>query len=181
MKKLAVLFAVAVIVCFAASALKAQDTVTPQGNMAECNLFFGQVIDSTPSLNKDIFEDQVEDILYAGFFWANCIEPQLKNGKDVNIKYIYYTANAKPTEKEIKHIIKSATVFKDELEDYIEDQEPKKSTLHNAERYTFLKVQNLNLNKRQTLILKHANAKFRNDWKSGKIHIHIMTEQNQQK
>ncbi len=191
MKKLVILVAIAVIICFAAVLSKAQEAVQQeqqpdavsmqiQESMSECNLFFSQMLDHKMIFKTSAFEDQIEDVLNADFFWQTCIEQPLKNGQNITIKYIGYTADAKPTKKQIKRLLKSAAIFKDELEDYIEDQEPKDSFWHEAEKYILLKADSLNLEKVQKLKLNKENMKFNPSLKNGKIFIDVMTEKNQQ-
>ena len=82
---------------------------------------------------------------------------------------------------ELKRLIKSAAEFKDELENYIEEQEPENSPLHNAEKYIVLKADpDLVLDRHCQTMLKRENRKFKANSEQGKIFIHIKTEQNPQ-
>ncbi len=189
MKKLVILVTIAVIICFAAVLSKAQPiqqeqqnaaTMQIQESLSECNLFFSQMLDHKMIFKTSAFEDQIEDILNAGFFWQTCLEQQLKDGKNIIIKYTGYTAEAKPTKKQIKRLLKSAAIFKEELEDYIEDQEPKDSFWHQPEKYILLRADTLNLEKVQKLKLNKDNMEFNPSLNNGKIFIDVMTEQNQE-
>ena len=184
MKKLVILITIAVIVCFAATFLSAQDnTAAPQTVQmnANCRLSFSQVLNGKEDKSLKMFENRVEYFLEEGFFWEACLMETLQNKKNITVHYIGYTEGQQPTQTELKRLLKSAAEFKEELEDYIEDQEPKNSPLHKAERYIALKTDpNLVLDKHYQKMLKKENRDFRANTDAGKIFIHIKTEQNQQ-
>ena len=184
MKKLVILITIAVIVCFAATFLSAQDnTAAPQTVQmnANCRLSFSQVLNGKEDKSLKMFENRVEYFLEEGFFWEACLMETLQNKKNITVHYIGYTEGQQPTQTELKRLLKSAAEFKEELEDYIEDQEPKNSPLHKAERYIALKTDpNLVLDKHYQKMLKKENRDFRANTDAGKIFIHIKTKQNQQ-
>ena len=197
MKKLIALTAIAVIACFAAISINAQNNTaatkqntqqmaaqtTPQTEQitAECRLFFSQVLNAKEDHSLEMFEDRVEYFLKSGYFWEACLAEQLANNQDIILNYTGYIAGPTPTEMEMKHLLKSAAEFKDELESYIEGKTLKHSPLHKAEHYTVLKaVPGLTLSKRQQKMLRRENRKFRPDYNTGKIFIHINAVQNQQ-
>ena len=184
MKKLVILITIAVIICFAATFLSAQDnTATPQTVQmnANCRLSFSQVLNGKEDKSLKMVENRVEYFLEEGFFWEACLMETLQNKKNITVHYIGYTEGQQPTQTELKRLLKSAAEFKEELEDYIDDQEPKHSPLHKAERYIVLKTDsNLVLDKHYQKMLKKKNRDFRTNTDDGKIFIHIKTEQNQQ-
>lgn len=184
MKKLITLTVIAVIVCFAATFLSAQDNAAvPQTAQADasCRLSFSQVLNGQEDKTLDMFEDRVEYFLQEGYFWEACLSGHLQNKKDVTLHYIGYIAGDQPTKTELKRLLKSAAEFKDELENYIEDQEPKKSPLHKAEKYIALKADpNLMLDKHYQKMLKKENKHFKANSDMGKIFIHIKTVKHPQ-
>ena len=184
MKKLITLTVIAVIVCFAATFLSAQDNAAvPQTAQADasCRLSFSQVLNGQEDKTLDMFENRVEYFLEEGYFWEACLAETLQNNKNINLHYIGYTAGAQPTKTELKRLLKSAAEFKDELENYIEDQEPKNSPLHHAKKYIALKADtNLMLDKHCEKMLKKENKHFKANSDMGKIFIHIKTVQNPQ-
>ena len=179
MKKLAVLMIIAVIVCFTAIFVKAEGH---QGNSgviqtiqseAQCNLFFGQVLNKTDK-HLEHFEEEVEYFLETGYFWEACLLGPLQGKQNVVLHYTGYIEGPQATKTEMKRLLKSAAEFKDELASYIEDQEPKHSPLHHAEKYIVLKVTpNLVLDSSMQKMLKKENKKFEADSDTGKIFIHI--------
>ena len=187
MKKLVIFITIAVIVCFTATFIGAQDntaiqqtTQTAQAN-ASCRLSFSQVLNSKEDKSLKMFEDRVEYFLEEGFFWEACLMENLQNKKNITVHYIGYTEGQQPTKTELKRLIKSAMEFKDELESYIENQEPKSSPLHHAEKYIVLKTDPaLMLDKHCHRMLKKENKHFKANSDMGKIFIHIKTEQNTQ-
>ena len=184
MKKLVILITIAVIVCFAATFIGAQNntaTTQPSPLIDACHLSFSQVLNGKEDKSLKMFEDRVEYFLEEGFFWEACIMEHMHNGKNITVHYTGYTEGAQPTKTELKRLIKSAAEFKDELESYIEDQEPKNSPLHHAEKYIVLKTDpNLVLDKHCQTMLKRENRKFKANSDMGKIIIHIKTKQNPQ-
>lgn len=184
MKKLVILITIAIIVCFAATFISAQNNMAkPQTQQinANCRLSFSQVLNGKEDKSLDMFEDRAEYFLKEGFFWEACLMEQLQNKRNVTLHYIGYTEGAQPTQTELKRLLKSAAKFKDELEDYIEDQEPKKSPLHHAEKYIALKADpNLVLDKHCERMLKKENKHFKASSDMGQIIIHVKTEQNPQ-
>lgn len=184
MKKLVILITIAVIVCFAATFIGAQNNTASSQTVqlnASCRLSFSQVLNGKEDKSLDMFEDRAEYFLKEGFFWEACLMEQMQNKQNITLHYIGYTEDTQPTQTELKRLLKSAAKFKDELEDYIEDQEPKKSPLHHAERYIALKTDpNLALDKHCEKMLKKKNKHFKANSDMGKIFIHIKTEQNPQ-
>ena len=184
MKKPVILITTAVIICFAATFIGAQNnTATPQTTQANanCRLSFSQVLNGKEDKSLEMFENRVEYFLEEGFFWEVCLMEQMQNKQNVTLHYIGYTEGTQPTEMELKRLLKSAAEFKDELESYIEDQEPKSSPLHKAKKYIVLKTDpNLVLDKHCEKMLKKENKKFKAESDMGKIFIHIKTEQNPQ-
>jgi len=181
MKKLLILISAATVICFCAVMTQAQVSAVNgikeiKHNEANCSLFFGQVLNSKEDL--DLFEDEIEYLLETGYFWETCLAEQLRNYKDVTLNYTGYTSNA-PTKKEIKRLIKSAAKFKEELKDYIKEQEPKKSFLHDGDKYIFLQAdKDLNLTVKGQKYLKKENKKININSRISKIIINIKTAQN---
>lgn len=184
MKKLVILITIAVIICFAATFTCAQNnTNTPQTTQINtaCRLSFSQVLNGQEDKSLKMFEDRVEYFLEEGFFWEACIMEYMHSNKNITVHYIGYTENAQPTKTELKRLLKSAAEFKDELENYIEEQEPKSSPLHHAKKYIVLKTDpNLMLDKHCERMLKKENKHFKAHSDMGRIFIHIKTEQNAQ-
>ena len=185
MKKLVILVTIAVIVCFAATFIGAQDnTDTSQTAQiaANCRLSFSQVLNGKEDNSLEMFEDRVEYFLEEGFFWEACLMESLQSKKNITLHYTGYTEGTQPRKMELKRLLKSAAEFKDELASYIEDQEPKESPLHKAKRYIVLKTDpGLVLDKYCQKMLKKENKKFNADNDTGKVFIHIKTEQNPQR
>ena len=184
MKKLVILVTIAVIICFAATFIGAQDIAaipqTAQIN-ANCRLSFSQVLNGKEDSSLEIFEDRVEYLLETGVFWETCLLTQLQHNQNVIINYTGYTEGQQPTKNEMKRLLKSAAEFKDELESFIEDQKPKNSPWHKAKKYIALKAApGLILNKDQQKMLKKENKHFKANSDMGKIFIHVKTEQNRQ-
>lgn len=181
MKKLLTLITAAAVVCFCAVLTQAQDTAVHSTkeikyNDTNCSLFFGQVLNSKADL--DLFEDEIEYLLETGYFWETCLADHLRNYRNVTLNYTGYTSAA-PTKKEIKRLIKSAVKFKEELKDYIKEQEPKKSFLQDGDKYIFLQAdKNLNLTMKGQKYLKKENKKININSRISKIIINIKTEQN---
>lgn len=182
MKKLVMFITTAIIVCFAANFISAQDnTNISQAVNANCRLSFSQVLNGKEDKSLEMFENRVEYFLEEGFFWEACLMEQMQNKQNVTLHYTGYTEGAQPTQPELKRLLKSAAEFKDELESYIEDQEPKNSPLHKAKKYIVLKTDpNLVLDKHCEKMLKKENKHFKANSDMGKIFIHIKTEQNPQ-
>lgn len=184
MKKLVTLVTIVMIACLAATFIYAQDnSATPQTAQinANCRLSFSQVLNGKEDKSLKMFEERVEYFLEEGFFWEACLVEPLENKKNILIHYTGYTEGQQPTKTELERLLKSAAEFKDELESYIEDQEPKNSPLHNAGKYIALKADpNLSLNKCCRKMLKKENRKFKANDGMGKIFIHVKTEQNPQ-
>lgn len=181
MKKLVILIVISVVICICAKITQAQnnmpDNTIKQFKNSECSLFFSEVLNGKDK-DFDRFENKVEYILETGYFWENCVVNQLKNGQNVIINYIGYT-NANPTKTELKYLIKSAVKFKEELEDYAEEQEPKNSFLYDGDRYIFLQTdKDLIINKKLQKYLNKENKKFYHNLKTGKIIINIKILQN---
>ena len=184
MKKLVILITIAVIVCFAATFIGAQDNAatrqTQQTNV-NCRLSFSQVLNGKEDKSLKMFEERVEYFLEEGLFWEACLVEPLENKKNILIHYIGYTEGQQATKTELERLLKSAAEFKDELESYIEDQEPNNSPLRHAGKYIALKADpNLSLDKCCRKMLKKENRKFKANNDMGKIFIHIKTEQNPQ-
>ena len=186
MKKLVVLFSVSVIICFAATFIGAQNNdndvtvIVTEESSTKCSLFFGQVLNGSDK-HLDHFKDNVEYFLETGFFWEACLTKQLQNGQNITLNYIGHTQGVQPNKTELKNLLKSAIEFKDELEDYIEEQEPKTSPLYWAERYIALQVSpKIMLDKTMRKMLNRENKKFDTVSANGKIYINIMTEQDEQ-
>ena len=184
MKKLLTLIATAGIICFCALLTQAQNSNASSIKQMEysdtnCSLFFGQVLTSKEDL--DLFEDEIEYLLETGYFWETCLANQLRNYQNVTLNYTGYTSAA-PTKKEIKRLIKSAVKFKEELKDYIKEQEPKKSFLQDGDKYIFLQAdKNLNLTMKGQKYLNKENKKININSRISKIIINIKTEQNAEK
>lgn len=179
MKRLVVLITVGIIICFAAVFLRAQNNNVMTRQMQEqelqCTLLFGKVLDGSDK-HLERFNNKVEFILEMGFFWERCLAEPLKKGEDVIINYLGYTKD-KPTKEELKYLIKSAVTFKEELEDYVEEQEPKFSPLHYGDKYIALQTEaSLILPKTISKVLKKENKKFNISDPGGKIFINIMTD-----
>ncbi|MCR5504402.1 MAG: hypothetical protein K6E94_02375 [Elusimicrobiaceae bacterium] len=176
MKRLIVLITIVVIICFVAVFANAQnntDIATQiQQSKNKCSLFLGQVLDGSDR-NLEHFENKVEYLLETTFFWENCLVNELRNGQDIFINFIGYV-KAEPTKTELKYLIKSAVVFKEELEDYIEEQMPRASLFHDGDRYIFLNPSdNLGLPKSMQKIIKKENRKFDITSPNGRIFINI--------
>ena len=184
MKKSVVLTVIAGTVCFAATFLSAQNsTAMPQTVQAEssCRLSFSQVLNGKEDKSLDMFENRVEYFLQEGYFWKNCISGDLQNKKNITLHYIGYIEGDQPTKTELKRLLKSAAEFKDELESYIKEQEPKNSPLHKAKKYIVLKTDpGLVSDKHCQKMLKKENKHFKANSDMGKVFIHIKTERNPQ-
>ena len=146
---------------------------------ANCRLSFSQVLNGKEDKSLKMFEDRVEYFLNEGFFWEACLREPLQNKKNITMHYIGHIEGKQPTQMELKRLLKSAAEFKDELEGYIEDQEPKNSPLHKAEKYVVLKTDpSLMLDKHCEKMLKKENKHFKENSDMAKIFIHIKTQQN---
>lgn len=176
MKRLVILINMLMIICVCAILTQAQNNIA-NNKQNECSLLFNKVLDGK---DKDLkwFENKIEYVLETGYFWESCVVNQLKNGQNVIINYTGYT-NAEATKTELKYLIKSAVKFKEELEDYAEEQEPKNSFLYDGDRYIFLQTdKNLIIDKKLQKYLNKENKKFYHNLKTGKIIINIKTLQN---
>ena len=185
MKKLIVFITIVVIVCFAATFIGAQNNKTVSSQTAQinanCHLSFSQVLNSKEDKSLKMFEDRVEYFLNEGFFWEACLMEPLQNKKNITVHYIGHIEDQQPSQTELKRLLKSVAEFKDELEDYIKDQEPKNSPLHKAGKYIALKTDpSLTLDKHCKKMLKKENKHFKENSDMGKIFIHIKTQQNPQ-
>ena len=143
MKKLIIPVIIAGIVCFAATFINAQDNTSMQQTVqvnTNCRLSFSQVLNGQEDKSLDMFEDRVEYFLEEGYFWEACLIEQLRNKQNVTLHYVGYTEGERPTQTELKRLLKSAAEFKDELENYIEEQEPKNSPMHKAKKYIVLET-----------------------------------------
>ena len=183
MKKLVTLIIIAVIVCFTAVLLNAQNNTIKankmQNNGVKCSLFFEDILDGADK-TLEHFENKIAYILKTGILGENCLINPLKEGRDISITYTGYT-NENISKTELKYLIKSAIEFKEELEDYIESNFPQSSFLHDGDKYIVLQTEvSLNLPKAMQKILKKENKKFDIMDHNSKIFINIKAEESQE-